>query len=209
MTAMDETLETTEKEPQVNEINSASEAEKPVKEKAKNRKENHELKELRKQLAEKEQLYKENQEKILYVRAEFENFKKRVERDQAGMSAYAKEQLLLAILPVIDNFDRAAASYEITHSAEEILKGFQLIHKQFIDTLSRLNVEKIECKGQAFDPARHDAMMHQETDEFPENTIIDVCQPGYKFGEKIIRHSQVIIAKKPEVKEEGEKKEKE
>ena len=197
-------MSTDQKEPQASEIEASSPAEKPTKEKAKGKKENHELAELRKQLAEKEQLYKEGQEKILYVRAEFENYKKRMERDQAGIAAYAKEHLLLAILPVIDSFDRAATSYASTHSADDILKGFQLIHKQFIDTLTRLNVEKVECKGQAFDPACHDAMMHQETDTAPENTIIDVCQPGYKYGDKIIRHAQVIIAKKPEVKKEGE-----
>ena len=173
--------------------------------KSKGKKENQEIEELRKQLADKEQLYKESQEKILYLRAEFENYKKRVERDQASMSALAKEYVLLAILPVIDSFDRAAASYECTHSSEEILKGFGLIHKQFNDTLTRLNVQKIECHGQAFDPACHDAMMHQETDTAPENTILDVCQPGYKLNDKIIRHAQVIIAKKPEEKkEEGE-----
>lgn len=191
------------------EIDESTVRDKLNKEKPKSKKESQELANLRKELANKEQLYKESQEKILYVRAEFENYKKRIERDQAGIAAYAKEHVILSILPVLDSFDRAAASYENTHSAEDILKGFQLIHKQFLDTLARLNVSVIDCKGHQFDPTCHDAMLHQQTADAPENTIIEVCQPGYKFQDKIIRHAQVIIAKQPEIKEEEVVKNKE
>ncbi|MFH1428798.1 MAG: nucleotide exchange factor GrpE [Candidatus Margulisiibacteriota bacterium] len=168
---------------------------------------NKQIEELTQQLSAKDEEIKEAKAAVLRLHAEFENFKKRMEKERMGASRYAVEQTLLEVLPVLDSFDRAAASYEKKHSAEDIYNGFQLIQKQFYDTLTRLGVCKIECKGEQFDPNTHDALLHQESAEVPENTILDVCCNGYKYKDKIIRHAQVVIAKKPEVQEDKEEPE--
>jgi len=158
--------------------------------------------ELTVQLAAKDAELKDAQDRILRLRAEFDNVRKRLEKERFTMSYSAEERLLLEILPVLDSFDRATASFEKTHSADDIFEGLTLIQKQFEGALTRLGVRKVDCRGKAFDAAYQDALLHQESSDAEENTVLDICQQGYTYKDKVIRHAQVVIAKSPAPQDE-------
>jgi molecular chaperone GrpE len=149
-------------------------------------------------LAAKDAEIKELNERLLRLRADFDNIRKRMEREKMSLATLVEEKFLLEVLPILDSLDRAKDSYETTHSAENIYSGLELIQKQFQDTLNRMGVKKIACQGEFFDANLHCAVMSQECNDAADNSIVEVCQPGYTYKDKVIRHAQVIIAKKEE-----------
>jgi molecular chaperone GrpE len=158
--------------------------------------------------AELEEELKKEKDSYLRLVAEFNNFKKRTQEEKEEFAKFAAERSLVEILPIYDSFERAQKAFEEhKEDTEELIKGFSLIHKQFEDVLKKLNVTKIECIGEAFDPNLHEAIMQQENGEKEANTILDEVQPGYKLGEKIIRHAMVIVSKKPAEKQKEESQE--
>lgn len=145
--------------------------------------------------AEKNSLY----EKLIWRQAEFENYRKRVERERAELYQHGRDDVLLQFLPVVDNFERALSSLETSEGDAEALRhGVELIHKQFKDALSKFGLEAVEAVGQTFDPHVHEAVTTEATDKHKENTVIQEFQRGYRIGDRLLRPAKVKVAASPE-----------
>ena len=155
----------------------------PKKEKKKSRK-NSEVEALKEELATKN-------DQLLRTAAEFDNFKKRTEREKASVAEFAKAGLIKQLLPILDNIDRAALA---DHDSTDYLKGIEMIVKQFESLTSNLGIEEIAKQGDQFDPNFHEAVMHVEDETLGENVIADVLQKGYKIGDTVIRAAMVKVA---------------
>lgn len=157
-----------------------------------------ELKELRKELLvlrdQNQRLENEKSayaDKLLRLSAEYENYRKRTEKEKERIYTDACEDVLKNMLPVLDNLERAVA---VEGSTVEALKtGVDMTIKQFIDALSKLGIEEIDTEN-GFDPNLHQAVMHVEDENFGENVVAEVFQKGYKKGEKVIRFTMVKVA---------------
>ena len=144
-----------------------------------------ELDALRKALADKEDQY-------LRLAAEYDNFRKRSQKEKEGLYQGAKSDAVAAFLPVYDNLDRALKQ----ETADEAYKkGVEMTMTGLKDILSKLGVEEIPALGETFDPALHNAVMHVEDESAGENTVVDVFQAGFKLGDKVIRFAMVKVAK--------------
>jgi molecular chaperone GrpE len=141
---------------------------------------------------------REAQERYLRTYADFENYRKRMQRDLADFRMFANEQLAQELLPVLDHLGLA-----IQHAAESgeanqgLLTGVQLVHKQFSDVLEKFGIKMFKAEGEPFDPAKHDAMMQVETADVPANTVVQVFQAGYLYHDKVLRHAKVGVSKLP------------
>ena len=130
-------------------------------------------------------------DKYLRMIAEYDNFRKRSGKEREGVYADAYGDALTAILPVMDNLERALAFSE----GETLTEGVKMTLRQFEDALKRLGVESFGARGDEFDPKIHNAIMQTEDKELGENKVAEVLQKGYIKGEKIIRHAMVKVAK--------------
>ena len=148
---------------------------------------------------------REANDKYLRTAADFENYRKRMQRDLAEFRKYANEQLALEILPVVDHLALALKhSRESGDAAQGLQQGVELVYKQLRDALEKFGIKSFDAEGQPFDPARHDALIQIVTDEVPENTVVQVIQEGYLYNDKILRHAKVGVSKKPEPNSEEE-----
>lgn len=144
------------------------------------------------------QLEKQNQELLAAsqrTQADFDNFRRRTRQEKEDLSKYAAEQLLGAMLPVLDNFERALTANRNAKDINAVITGVEMIFRQFSDTLQREGLSPIECLGQEFDPNLHNAVMQVETDEQPDNSIVEVLQKGYQLHGKVIRPAMVKVAR--------------
>ena len=130
-------------------------------------------------------------DQLMRTAAEFDNFKKRTERERASVAEFAKAGLIKQLLPILDNIDRAAAA---DHGSADYIKGIEMIVKQFEAIVSNLNIEEIANPGDQFDPNFHEAVMHIEDETLGENVIAEVLQKGYKIGDTVIRAAMVKVA---------------
>jgi molecular chaperone GrpE len=138
-------------------------------------------------------------DQLLRRQAEFENYRRRIDRERSESYARARAEVVLELLPVVDNFERAISSLEKSGGdAESLRHGVELIHKQFKDALTKFGLEPVESVGQAFDPHVHEAVTIEPTDKHKENTVIEEFQRGYKLGEKLLRPAKVKVASSPE-----------
>jgi molecular chaperone GrpE len=143
-------------------------------------------------------------DKCLRTYADFENYRKRMQREIADFRKYANEQFALELLPVVDHMGLALKhAGESGETVQGLQQGVELVYKQLRDALEKIGVKQFAAEGEPFDPARHDAMMQVVTDEFPENTVVQVLQDGYLYHEKVLRHAKVGVSKKPDVKMNG------
>ena len=143
-----------------------------------------ELEKLRKQMDEKEEQY-------LRLAAEYDNFRKRSQKEKEGLYQGAKSDAVAAFLPVYDNLDRALKQ----ETADEAYKkGVEMTMAGLKEILSKLGVEEIPALGETFDPALHNAVMHVEDESAGENTVVDVFQAGFRLGDKVIRFAMVKVA---------------
>lgn len=140
----------------------------------------------------KEQLNEKN-DQLLRIAAEYENFRKRTQKEKEGLYSDCKFSVVKELLPVIDNFERCVALDEET-SLEDYRKGVEMTYKQFGDTLKKLGIEVFGEVGDLFDPNFHNAVMHIQDENLAENTIANVMMKGYKIGDKIIRAAMVAVA---------------
>jgi molecular chaperone GrpE len=132
---------------------------------------------------------------FLRLQADFSNYKRRVEKDKQSIYQFANEKLVLELLDVIDNFERAFASANKDEEKEGFYEGVVMVYKQLLDILEKNGLEEIEAKDEKFDPNLHHAVMQEESEDVEEETIIDVFQKGYKLKNKVIRPSMVKVAK--------------
>lgn len=135
----------------------------------------------------------------LRTQAEFENYRRRVDRERAETYARSRAEVVLELLPVIDNFERALASLEHSgNDAKSLHEGIELIHRQLNDALAKFGLQPVESVGQAFDPNVHEAVSAEPSEEHEENTVIAEFQRGYRLGEKLLRPAKVKVASTPE-----------
>lgn len=142
--------------------------------------------------AENEALY----QRLLRLQAEFDNFRKRTEREKQDFFDYALTDFVRKLLPVLDAFERGLEVSE-GETVADFKTGFQLVLKQFAEVLAQAGLEPIETSGQIFDPNRHQALMREETEAFADNQIIGELQPGYTFKSRLLRPSLVKVAAAP------------
>ena len=137
-------------------------------------------------------------EKMLRIQADFENSRKRLERDKTDFIKYANDQIISQLIPFVDDFKRAFASADQIKDFEVLHKGVEMILKHLLELLEQKGVTEIESVGKMFDPAFHEAMLQVETDEHPENTIVEEFQKGYLLNNRVLRVAQVKVAKAKE-----------
>jgi molecular chaperone GrpE len=133
---------------------------------------------------------------LLRRQADFDNYRKRVEKERSEDSRRSTARVLEGLIPVVDSFDQALASHREPEYAN-YRKGFELIHKQLVDNLARLGAERIDPLGMTFDPHLHQAMDRTETTEYDDGTILQVFQPGYMFHGRVLRPAMVRVAVHP------------
>jgi molecular chaperone GrpE len=140
----------------------------------------------------------EAQDRYLRTYAEFENYRKRAQRDLTEFRKYANEQLAQDLLTVLDHLGLALKhAKEAGGAGHGLQEGVELVYKQFCDTLEKYGVKPFKAEGERFDPKLHDAMMQVETADVPENTVVQVFQDGYLYHEKVLRHARVGVSKRP------------
>ena len=149
-----------------------------------------EVKKLTGELEGKSKAYDELNDKYLRMMAEYDNFRKRSQRERDGIYASAYEEALKEFLPMSDNLQRSLA-YAGT---ENFAKGIEMIVNQFSDTLKKLGIEEYGKRGDPFDPNIHNAVMRTDDDSLGENTVAEVIQKGYRKGDKILRFAMVKVA---------------
>lgn len=138
----------------------------------------------------KEQLNALN-DKYVRILAEYDNFRKRSQKEKDAIYPRAAADTVEKFLPIIDNFERAMSS---PCGDETFKKGMDMIFQSFMDTLSALNVEIIGAPGETFDPQLHNAVMHIEDENYGENVIVQVLQKGYRIGDRVVRYAMVQVA---------------
>lgn len=136
----------------------------------------------------------ELQDRLKRQMAEFDNFRKRTEKEKSSMYEIGARDIIEKILPVLDNFERGLASVPEDLKGGPFAEGVEMIYKQFVKTLGDAGVEAIEAVGQQFDPNLHNAVMHVDDDSFGENEISQELQKGYKYRGTVVRHSMVQVA---------------
>lgn len=128
--------------------------------------------------------------------ADFENYRKRIERERSEEGRRAQARLVEDLLPVLDGFERALSAHD-DPAYEEYRKGLEIIYKQLWDTLARHGLERIEAAGKPFDPHVHQAIDRVETLELPDGTVAEVLQQGYRIHDRVLRPSAVRVAVHP------------
>jgi molecular chaperone GrpE len=136
------------------------------------------------------------QDRLLRTAAEFDNYRKRMERDRRELSEYAASDVILELLPIVDNFERALQA-PAGPEPDAFRKGIELIHKQMLDLLRKRNVMPIDALGKAFDPNVHQAVMHEPSDAHREGEVMQELQRGFMIGDRLLRPAMVKVAKRP------------
>jgi molecular chaperone GrpE len=140
----------------------------------------------------------EANEKYLRTYADFDNYRKRMQRDLADFRKYANEQLALELLSVVDHLGLALKhAAEAGEANDGLRQGVDMVYKQFRDILEKFGVKPFKAEGECFDPSKHDAVMQVTTTEAPENSVVQVFQEGYMYYDKVLRHAKVGVAKRP------------
>ena len=143
----------------------------------------------------KEQLATEK-DRVLRLSAEFENYKKRKERESDEFKKFANETIFRQLLTVVDNLERAISSTQKNSNEEGLLEGVKLTYKEIIKLFETFNVKPVEAENQPFDPNFHQAVTQEETDDFPENSVSKVLQKGYLLHDRLIRPAMVVVSKR-------------
>jgi molecular chaperone GrpE len=148
---------------------------------------------LRQILAEQLSKAEENYDRLVRLQADYDNFRRRTRQEKEEFYKYASEKLINTLLPVLDNFELALSAEG--DSIENIKSGVQMIYKQLLDVLATEGVAPIPAVGEQFDPLKHEAVLRAESDEHPDNTIVQELRRGYFLKDKVIRPSMVKVVK--------------
>jgi molecular chaperone GrpE len=141
----------------------------------------------------------ENHDRLLRLAAEFENYKKRAAREMNDFRKFANESFAKAMLPVVDSMDRAIeSSSNDKHVDSSMVEGVNMTLKEILKIFEQFSVKRFESIGNTFDPSLHQAVMQEETDKFPENTVYKELQKGYMIHDRLLRPAMVVVSKKPE-----------
>ena len=142
----------------------------------------------------KDEKIEELTDRVTRQMAEFDNFRKRSEKEKSQMYEIGAKDIIEKILPVVDNFERGLDSIPEEEKGSPFAEGMEKIYKQLMTTLDSLGVKPIEAVGQEFNPDFHNAVMHVEDEEFGENVVAEEFQKGYMYRESVVRHSMVKVA---------------
>ena len=168
----------------------------------------NELEILKQSYESKKQEYDKLYGQLLLLGAEFDNYRKRTEKEMRENFADGRREMVLKIFPVLDSIEKALSMMETGDNRNKaMLEGIRLIQKHFLDILEKEGVGRMEARGKQFDPACHHAVMAKETGQEEENTVLEELQPGYFYGDKVLRPAMVVVSRKPG-KENGEEKNK-
>jgi molecular chaperone GrpE len=140
----------------------------------------------------------ELKDKLLRSQAEWDNSRKRILREKEDSVRYASEALLEKLLPVLDNFEMGMQAAQSATDAKAISQGFEMVLAQLQQVLREAGVEAVDATGHPFDPHRHEALGHQDSDEHPEGHVIFQTRKGYKLKDRLLRPASVFVARKPE-----------
>ena len=187
--AVEEAAESAEAE---NEVNGTGETEAEKLEKAK--KALFSKKEKKEKKDKKDEQIAELTDRLMRQMAEFDNFRKRTEREKAQMFEIGAKDIIEKILPVVDNFERGFAGLSEEELATPFAQGMDKVYKQMISTLEAAGVKPIEAVGKEFDPNLHNAVMHEDNEEFGENIVSEEFIKGYTYRDSVVRHSMVKVA---------------
>lgn len=158
--------------------------------------ENDETAELEAKIEAARQEAQANYERLLRVSAEFDNYKKRSAREIQDFRKYANETLLKELLPMVDNLELAIKSAsEESNGQESLVNGIDLTLKEILRVLNKFGVQAVEALNQPFDPVFHQAVVSEESDTHPKNTVIQELQKGYTLHDRLLRPSMVVVAK--------------
>jgi molecular chaperone GrpE len=133
-------------------------------------------------------------DQLLRTMADFQNFRKRKQEDEVRIRTYATENLVTALLPVLDNFERTVKHLRDGASVEQMIEGVAAVERQLRSALESQNVKRIESIGLPFDPTYHEAIGMQESEDAEPNTVLEEFEAGYRMGEKVIRPARVKVA---------------
>ena len=142
----------------------------------------------------KDEKIEELTDRLTRQMAEFDNFRKRTEKEKSQMYEVGAKDIIEKILPVVDNFERGIAAVPEEEKSNPFAEGMEKIYKQLMTTLEEIGVKPIEAVGQEFDPDFHNAGMHVEDEEVGENIITEEFQKGYLYRDSVVRHSMVKVA---------------
>lgn len=131
--------------------------------------------------------------RLARLQADFENFRRRTQKEKEDFYKYASEQLIVALLPVMDNFQRALEAKD--DNPDKVIEGVEMIYRQIVDILNKEGLEKVAAEGEEFDPTRHEAVMQEPAGEHPDNTVTQELRCGYCLKGKVIRPAMVKVAK--------------
>jgi molecular chaperone GrpE len=154
------------------------------------------VKALEEKLTSKEQEVQENYDRLLRVSAEFENYKKRNAREMEEFRKFSNQSLIKEMLSVVDHLELAMNSTDGQKSIEKgLVEGLEMTHREILKVFEKFHVIPISAMGQTFDPTFHEAVMQEETDDFPENTVVKELQKGYLIHDRLLRPAMVVVAK--------------
>jgi molecular chaperone GrpE len=136
-------------------------------------------------------------EQLQRTAADFDNYRKRARREVEDAQRRGGEEMLKELLPVFDNLERAGQHAGTATDVKAVADGVRMVLKQFVDTLGRAGIRRVPAVGAPFDPSFHEAIQQVESAEHPAGTIVAEVQPGYAFGEKLVRAAMVVVAKPP------------
>ena len=142
----------------------------------------------------KDEKIRELNDRLLRQMAEFDNFRRRTEKEKTMMFETGASSVIEKLLPVVDNFERAMATVSEEQKEDPFVSGVDKIYRQLLTTLEQLQVTPIEALGQEFDPQLHNAVMHVEDDAYGESEVIEEFQKGYRYRDNVVRHSMVKVA---------------
>lgn len=154
-----------------------------------------------KELEDKAKLADEYLNHLKHLKADFENYKRRQEKEKDEFIKFANSGLLLELLPVLDSFDRAMNKVHSSHNLKIFEQGMELIYKQLFDVLTKMGLSKLEVIGEPFDPTKHEALMHIESEEYEEDIIAQELTKGYLLYGKILRPAQIAVSSGKKEKE--------
>jgi molecular chaperone GrpE len=136
-------------------------------------------------------------DQLLRTLADFDNYRKRSRKEIADAERMAREDVLRELLPVFDNLERASQHAVGSADVQSMNEGIQIVMRQFTETLNKLNVERVQSVGQAFDPAVHEAVQQVESTELPAGAVAQELLAGYRLGDRLIRPAMVVVVKPP------------
>lgn len=154
--------------------------------------------EVKQEIEEKDAKIKSLEERILYLQADFENFKKIKIKEKQDTLKFGNETLVKEFLPVLDNLERALTHAESTEDYKAIHDGVKLTVNEFLKVLEKAGVKPVEAMGQKFDPNYHEAMYQEEREDIEPDTVISELQRGYLLNDRLVRPSRVGVSKKPD-----------